>query len=238
MHIKNRLFVFATLAALSAGTAGATTITNITLLGGSPPVTINSSLTNWKANLQGNYYEVPAFSNYLPSPTSGSLSLPVTVPAAGNFVFSGLGLNVPSSNYPVQTGTRTAAVQVLEGPVITITPPTSFANNAFFLFLSSTDGSALTLTLSDGESIPLTPTLTSSGSVGVGLSLSQSVTLLTISAASGQQAVLWDFYYGTSNQAQDTTGGTPTAEGSTGLLIGLGLVTFGAGRKLFSAAAV
>lgn len=225
MHIKNQLFVFATLsmAALSAGPAAGTTITTDAVWTGG---TSHSLFTSWQTNPSGGVTgatELPAFaSGSLPGYNAdGSVTF---ASAIGSFTASGASfVEATYGSFPA-----------LEGQAINIATPAA-GINAFYVAFGSTDGSPITVTLSDGEAIALNPTPTAGGEVVLGLSISHPITSIVISSTDAS-AVLWDFDYGSSNLAQDSTP-TPAAEAATAILIGIGLVTFGAGRKLFSALA-
>ena len=225
MRVKNHLFVFSTLltAALSAGPAAGTTITTdaVWTIG-----TSHSLFTSWQTNPSGGVTgatELAAFaSGSLPGYNGdGSVTF---ASAIGSFTASG------SSFVEATYGSFPA----LEGQTINIATPAA-GINAFYLALGSTDGQPITITLSGGEAIALNPTPTGSGTVVLGLSISHPITSIAI-ASTDASAVLWDFDYGSSSLAQDSTM-PPAAEAATAILIGIGLVTFGAGRKLFSALA-
>lgn len=221
MHIKNSLLVIATLsmAALSAGTATATTITtNAVWTGG----TAFALLHNWQTNITGAPTELPAFnSGTLPTP-NGDGGITFTS-AVGSFTASGTGLaETPYGSFPA-----------LSGQTINFSTPVA-GINAFYMAFGSSDGSPITVTLSDGESIVLSPTPTAQGKVVLGLSISHTITSIGISTNSGSAAYIWDFDYGTSSLAQDLPQ-TPAAEAATAILIGIGLVSFGAGRRVLCA---
>ena len=223
MHIKNQLCVFATLSmvALSAGPAAGTTITTDAVWTGG---TSHSLFTSWQTNPSGGVTgatELAAFaSGSLPGDNAdGSVTF---TSAIGNFTASGA--SFMEATYGL--------LPALKGQTINIATPAA-GINAFYVALGSTDGQPITITLSDGEAIALSPTPTANGTVVLGLSISHPITSIAISSTA---AVLWDFDYGSSSLAQDSTP-APAAEAATAILIGIGLVTLGTGRKLFAALA-
>lgn len=102
--------------------------------------------------------------------------------------------------------------------------------NAFMVFFSNPSAINYTVTLSDGQSF-------ATNARGLGFALSYTVTGMSISAASGSQAVLNDFYFGMSALAQDPT--APTSDPSTAtpepatlaLLAGGGFLLAGCTRR-------
>ncbi len=109
--------------------------------------------------------------------------------------------------------------------------PTGAGLTGFLLGVGiSGNASPVTVTLSDGEVFTLNPSVGSN--VFLGLSSATPITSFVLSTATGSQVELSDFFAAVSNQPADTP--APTAEVATALMIGTGLLFFGARRKVFS----
>jgi hypothetical protein len=87
----------------------------------------------------------------------------------------------------------------------------------------------ITVTLSDGETFTENPTV--GGAMLLGLSSATDITSFTLTTTSGSTVELTDFLAGNSNEPAGTA---PAAEVTTALMIGSGLLLFGARRKVFS----
>lgn len=110
--------------------------------------------------------------------------------------------------------------------------------NAFLVSVGSTGNDPLSLVASDGETFSITS--------GVyGFSFAHPITWAYLTTAATSQAVVNDFYYGTSSLAQDggstpvtPSSPTPAPECATALLVlGGGLVMFAGRRKVLVALA-
>jgi hypothetical protein len=94
------------------------------------------------------------------------------------------------------------------------------------------ESAAITLTLSDGESFALDPAV--NGSVFLGLSSATPITSFVLSTTAGSQVELNDFFGAASNESSGGTAPAPTLEVATAIMVGTGLLFFGARRKVFS----
>jgi len=90
--------------------------------------------------------------------------------------------------------------------------------------------SAITVTLSDGETFTVSPSV--NGTVYLGLSSQTAITSFTLKSSSGTNIELTDFFAGVSNEPASAQ--APAAEVTTALMIGTGLFIFGARRRVFS----
>ncbi len=88
--------------------------------------------------------------------------------------------------------------------------------------------SPITVTLSDGESFTANPAV--NGAVFLGISSATPITSFVVKTSNGSQVELTDFFAGASNEPATA----PTAEVTTALMIGTGLLVFGARRRVFS----
>ena len=112
---------------------------------------------------------------------------------------------------------------------IVFTPSAGVTAATFFLGITG-NTAPVTVTLSDGEHY--TTTLSPGTSTFVGFSSSTPISSVSLTTVSGSQVQLSDFYFGTSNDTSTPT--APAAEVTTALMIGSGLLLFGARRKVFS----
>ena len=191
-----------------------------------------STYPAWNANvgsaIELNLTAISSSGNY--STASGKTLVPSSGPAYP-FVFTG------PDNGPFQLTGGTLPVSGrnivgLFGPSdskgnITVTLP-SGGENAFLLTLGTTSASTATITLSDGEIFKIPVAANAFNFFGA--SMSHDVTWLSI--AMPGQPMIDDFYFAKSQLAQDQQA-APTAECSTLVLIGGGLLgLFAAGRKL------
>jgi hypothetical protein len=194
----------------------------------------STTFASWKASLTGSPSEanfgVIALTSYN---TAGGL----TLPTIGN---SSVGTTVtgPDNGSYQMTGVDYNSVKSLEGSAdagagLSIALPNGGVN-AFLLAVGSTGGTPLTVTLSDGEVFSI-------GNGLWGISISHTVSSLLLTTSAGSQAVIDDFYFGTSNLAQDSNGGSsgsqtgpaPVAEAATSLMIAGGcLFLFGIWRRV------
>jgi hypothetical protein len=145
--------------------------------------------------------------------------------STGSFLFSG----------PDGTGSSLHSYQVsgqnaLYGPgdgvgYINVALPTG-GENALLFKLSTTSGTPLTVTLSDGEVF--------NPAAGIfGFSISHDIASAQISTTNGSQPIIQWVYYGSSNVPQDSGQMQPTAEVATFFLIGGGLlIVFGSQKKV------
>lgn len=197
-----------TAAFVAAGNASATSVTSTTF-------------SSWKATLTGSPSEanfgVISLTSYntaagLTLPTIGNTSVGTTVtgPVNGSYQMTGIDYD----SYKSLAGGSTS------GAALEITMPSSGVN-AFLISVGSTGGTPLTLSLSDGETFTI-----SSGIWGI--SISHTVSSLLITTSSGSEAVLDDFWYGSSDLTQDSSGGSsgtaPVAEVATSLMIAGGFL--------------
>lgn len=204
-----------------AGPAAATTITSTTVSGWQSNITTGSTVDVFGSLQNNQTYN-----------TSSGVSLSNSSHPSSVFVFTAPdngGWNLSSKSYTYSGSSYTSLYGPSDGiGNITITMP-SGGENAFLLGLGTSEGSTLTVKLSDGETF--TP------AAGIfALSISHDVTWLTISTTNGSQPVLFDFAYANSKLTQDqlTQDPAPTIEASTLLMIGGGLlILFGGQRKLF-----
>jgi hypothetical protein len=196
------LVIGATFAA--SGSAGATSITSTTF-------------SSWKATLTG----APSEANFsVISLTSYNTAAGLTLPTIGN---SSIGTTVtgPDNGQYQMSGVDYKGFTSLAGSTdsgagLDVAMPNSGVN-AFLLSVGSTGGTPLTLKLSDGE------TFTVQSGVW-GISISHPVSSLFVTTSAGSEAVLDDFWYGSSNMTQDpSTGGSggpaPVAEVASSLMI-------------------
>jgi hypothetical protein len=221
MYIRRRLGLFC-LAFLGIAVHGtATTVTTTSYSNWLTTITTGSSVDVF-GGLQNNQ----SYS------TSSGISLSNSSHPSSVFVFTGPdngGWSLSSNSYSY-SGSR---YNSLYGPGdgignITATMPTG-GENAVMLGLGTSQGTTLTVKLSDGETF--TPT-----SNVFGLSLSHDISWLTVSTTNGSMPVIFDFIYANSNLTQDqfTQDPTPSIEASSIILIGGGLLILAGGRrKLF-----
>ncbi len=215
--LQNAFFIISTGLLATVGSATATTITTTTF-------------QSWKANLNGSPTDADFtrvnFSNYN---TSAGLNLSATGNPSVIFGFTGPdngGFQLSGISYQGTTG---LAGSTDSGAGINVTTPVA-GENALLLSIGSTSGTPLMLTFSDGESFSLSSGL-------VGFSISHPITSLLLTTSPGSQAVIDDFWYGTSSLTQDPAqgpgnGSSSTPEGATLLLVtGGSLILFGARRK-------
>jgi hypothetical protein len=214
--LSSSLLFTAAMLCFGAHRAQATTITS-------------STFANWKTSLTGSPTEADFTKiSYVSYSTSSGISLPSTGNSSLVFTFTG-----PDGSNWTLNGVKYNNFTSLEGgsdssAAIKIALPGS-GDNAILLGLASVSNTPITVTLSDGETF----TVTSNGLLG--LSISHLITSVTVSTTSGSEAVINDFWYGTSSLAQDTSGSgnaSATPECATMLLIAGGLlVVVGANRK-------
>lgn len=179
-----------------------------------------TSYTSWESYLiNGANTEIPPPASH----NSYNNSTGVTLTNGGqSFVFTG-----PDGSSWVLSSTQYGGFYGLEGGSggsIKVTTPAA-GDNAIFITVAAINGSSLTLTLSDGEFFTV-------ANGNLGLALSHPITWFTLSAPSGVEPFIDDFYFGSSNLAQDTS---PSSEAATFGLMGGGLIVlFGARRKWFA----
>lgn len=214
------LFAAIAFAALSAGgSASATTIQT-------------SALSGWESGLTASTAtELSAFASGS-LPTLSAFDSETLTSLVGSFIVTG-----PDNGANALTINTYSNITSLWGAndgsgKINIAPPGSGVN-AFLLGIGTFGGSApITITLSDGESIIVSPT-TPGVTTLLGLSVSHPITSIILSTASGTYPVLDDFWYGNSNLTQDPAGTADAPEAATIVLMGGGLlIFFGARRKL------
>jgi hypothetical protein len=217
MQLKRTRNCFTALAvaALTAGSATATTLTYTTL-------------ATWVAGLPAPHTNVEAQQfQYTPSQTLTSTTLFAN--GYGTFVGSGSvqTLYSASSGNPLGLGLRDTTE--------TIAAPAG-GTNALFLWLGAnqvgsplTSSQALTITLTDSSSNTQTFNLTTGSNSPAfwGFTSGATINTITITGPSGYNVDLMDFYAGTF--PADQTSSTP--EVTTLLMIGTGLVVIGARRK-------
>ncbi len=203
-----------------------TTAALLACAGHASATTINTtSYTTWKTALTGSPTELDFTkvknSNY--NTSTGITLLPLQGPVL-SFVITGpdkTGYSLSGGNY----GSTVSLFGASDGVgYIRIDLP-SAGENAVLLGLGTQPGAGLTVKLSDQESFSVSNGL-------LGLSLSHDITWLTISTVTGSQPILDDFYFGSSNLAQDQGNQAQSAEAATAFLMGAGLlILFGARRK-------
>ncbi len=211
MYLKRLLYVSASAAFLAAA-GQATTVTT-------------TSYTVWKTNLTGSPIELDFTKVKTTSySTSSGITLPPLQGPALSFVVTG----PDKTGYSLTGGFYGSTVSLLGASdgtgYIRVDLPAS-GENAVLLGVATQPSATLTVTLSDLESFTVSNGL-------FGLALSHNITWLTISTVNGSQPVLDDFFFGNSNLAQDQINQTQSAEATTALMIGGGLlILFGARRK-------
>lgn len=189
---------------------------------------------SWKAGLTGSPSEADfskiSFTNYN---TASGLTLPTIGNSSQGFVFTGPdngGYQMTGISYNSYTGLAGGSDS---GAGLNVAMPGSGVN-AFLLSVGSTGGTPLTLTLSDGEAFAISNGL-------FGISISHPISSLLLTTTAGSQAVIDDFWFGSSSLTQDPTnsggsgsgqGMAPIAEGATSLMMAGGcLLLFGVCRK-------
>lgn len=211
VYLKRLLYVSASAAFLAAA-GQATTVTT-------------TSYTVWKTNLTGSPIELDFTKVKTTSySTSSGITLPPLQGPALSFVVTG----PDKTGYSLTGGFYGSTVSLLGASdgtgYIRVDLPAS-GENAVLLGVATQPSATLTVTLSDLESFTVSNGL-------FGLALSHNITWLTISTVNGSQPVLDDFFFGNSNLAQDQINQTQSAEATTALMIGGGLlILFGARRK-------
>ncbi len=198
---------------LTAGQAGATTITTTTY-------------NSWKATLSGTPTDLNFSAvTYASYNTSSGITLAATGNPSIGFVFTGPDASGWWLEGTAFTGHLGLGGSTDAGAGINVATPAG-GENAILLSVTSTSGAPLTLTLSDGESFSI-------GTGLFGLSISHPITSAFLTTAPGSQAIIDDFVFGTSSLTQDGTGNPPAvAEGATFMLVAGGsLILFGARRK-------
>jgi hypothetical protein len=199
---------------IAIGHAGATTITS-------------TGLAAWKTSLTGSATELDfsrvQFANYntasgiaLNAIGNSSIAFGFTGPDNGGYVLSGSTYN----GFVALAGSTDA------GAGINIATPAG-GENAVWVSIGSTSSTPLTLTFSDGQTFTL-------GNGFFGVSISHMITSLLITTTPGSQAVINDFWFGTSSLAQDQGGsGNPSSapEAATAALIAGGLLIVAGARR-------
>jgi hypothetical protein len=221
MRIKTTFFIAMIFAALTfAVPAVATEVLTSSYPAWFPTTT--GSAPEWDFNIPNNTYDTASGYNL----TVGSYGpLNVTAPDGGN--------------YNLQKGSYTAnghSFADLAGPGDGIgsmnftTQPAGLT--AIGIGLGITGNAApITITLSDGETFTANPAV--NGLAFVGLSSSTPITSFVLTTSSGSSVQITDFFAAISNEpASDPD--APAAEVTTALMIGTGLLAFGARRRVFS----
>ncbi len=204
--------------------AGATTLTWSTYAGWSSNVTGAIELNFNTVNGTSGSYSTAAGKTL--NPLSGpALPFLFTGPYTGGYQLTGgeYGKYNALSLYGPTAGKGNITVNLPSG-----------GENAVLLGLGSTGtATSITVALSDGESFNVP--VTANAYEFLGMSISHDINWLTVSASS--QPVVNDFYFGTSQLAQDGTGGAAgapvAAEGATLYLIGGGLLSLAGTRRKF-----
>lgn len=211
MYLKRLLSVSASLAFLAAA-GQATTITT-------------TSYTVWKTNLTGSPIELD-FTKI--KTTSYSTSSGITLPPLQGPVLSFVVTGPDKTGYSLTGGFYGSTVSLFGASdgagYVRVDLPGS-GENAVLLGVATQPSASLTVTLSDLQTFTVSNGL-------FGLALSHNISWLTISTVTGSQPVLDDFFFGSSNLAQDQINQSQSVEGATALMIGGGLlILFGARRK-------
>jgi hypothetical protein len=147
------------------------------------------------------------------------------------FAVSGTGLNVNNDSTNGNT-------KGFEAPTVSVATPVGGINAFFVQIGDSVSGAAVTLTLSDGETISSVNASPINAPTFFAISISHDITSFSISTGSGQ-VFLDALYFGSSSLTQDSNGGggggtdpAPAAEVATLTMIGSGLLAlFGTRRK-------
>jgi hypothetical protein len=221
---RSRLALTALLVAGALTGASSATATSVT----------TTSFSSWKTTLTGSPSEadfsVVSFTNYN---TANGLTLPTIGNSSQGFVFTG-----PDNGAYQMTGISYNSYTSLaggsnSGAGLKVAMPGSGVN-AFLLSVGSTGGTPLTLMLSDNETFALSNGL-------FGISISHPISSLLLTTTAGSQAVIDDFWFGSSSLTQDPTnpggsgsgqGAAPVAEAATSLMMAGGcLLLFGVCRK-------
>ena len=196
---------------------------------------VATSYSAWTATMTGSPTEWNfAFPNGGSYSTASGYSLsvgsygPLTVTGPDG---SGYSLSEDSSYYD---SAISRSIQTLQGAsdgvgsMVFTTPAAGLT--AFGLGLGLLGNAApITVTLSDGESFTSSPSV--NGAAFLGLSSATPITSFVLTTSSGSTVELTDFYAGNSNEPAGTA---PAAEVTTALMIGSGLLIFGARRRMFS----
>jgi hypothetical protein len=196
---------------------------------------LTTSFTGWTATTTGSSTEWNfAFNSGGSYNTSSGYSLsvgsygPITVTGP-----DGAGYSL-AENSSYQDGSYT--LQTLQGASdgvgsMLFTTPSSGVT-AFLLGIGITGNAApVTITLSDGESFTVDPAV--NGNTIVGFSSATAITSFTLATSAGTAVELTDFFAANSNEPANTPS-APAAEVTTALMIGSGLLLFGARRRVFS----
>ncbi len=213
-NIRTYLAVLA-LAALSAGSASA--------------ATAYTSLSSWAAALTGGAYaEADQF-------LSQDLGNPVlNFDTYGQFLAWGSAVGTNNATFTTLT-VNGVTLDSAQNPTLNIASPAG-GNNASLLWLGANalgsgqfSSEPLTIQLTDVNGATTSFILTTGASAPAfwGFTSGTAINTITISAPSGYDADLMDFYAGTD------TSGSSTTECATLLMVGSGLVILGARRKYF-----
>jgi hypothetical protein len=221
MHSKRSWNFLAALAvaALSAGSASAS-------------IQTYTSNTTWGAALTGGSQEADQFYYQ-------NLGNPVlNVQGYGQFIAWGSAIGTNNATFTTLS-VGSILLDAAQNPTITIAAPTG-GTNATLLWLGANvlgsgafSSQTLTVTLTDVNNVATTFTYTTgSTSPGFfGFTSGTAISTIAISAPTGYDADLMDFYAGTYVGSSGTTTTTATPECGTLLLLGSGLIFFGARRK-------
>ena len=209
------VFVSAALASPMAATEVQTTSYN-SWLG-----TVSGAVSEWDFNIPNNTYDT-ASGYTLNVGSFGPLN--VTGPDGSGFSLT------KNPGYGNSNSITLEGADDGVGSMVFTTPTAGLT--AFALGIGVSENAApVTLTLSDGEVFTFNPTL--GGSLLEGLSSATPITSFVLSTTAGSKVELTDFLASMSNEPGDAPT-SPAAEVATAVMIGSGLLFFGARRKVFS----
>jgi hypothetical protein len=221
MNIKTKVFGAAIVAALTfAPHVEATEILNTTLSGWES--TLTGSPTEWDFNIPNSTYNTSAGYN-MNVGTYGPINL--TGPDGSGYNLSKNTGYGPNGNWTTLQGSSDGVGSLV------FTTPSAGLTAVLFGFGITGAAAPVTVTLSDGEVFTASPSV--NGNVLLGLSSATAITSFVVTTSSGSTVQLTDFFAGTSNEPADTPT-APAAEVTTALMIGSGLLFFGARRRVFS----
>jgi hypothetical protein len=195
---------------------------------------VTTSYAAWTATLTGSATEWNfSFPNGGSYSTAAGYSL--SVGSYGPIVVtgpdgSGYNLTENSSYYDSAISRNLQTLQGASdgvGSMVFTTPAAGLTAFGLGLGMQGT-ASPITVTLSDGETFTANPA--ANGAVFLGFSSATPITSFVLKTSNGSQVELTDFDAGGTNQ----TASAPAAEVTTALMIGTGLLIFGARRRVFS----
>jgi hypothetical protein len=183
--------------------------------------TVSGAASEWDFNIPGNTYDTASGYNL----SVGSFGpINITGPDGGGYILT------KDPGYGASNNIALEGASDGIGSMIFTTP--SAGLTAFALGVGMLGNAApVTMTLSDGESFTLNPAV--NGNIFVGFSSATPITSFVLSTTAGSQVALTDFLAALSNEPGNAPS-APAAEVATAVMIGSGLLLFGARRKVFS----